>query len=74
MVSHETRESITCPVIPDPPCPIQRMKTCFRQFGRVANIMQISCRYQEITLVRRDYMRYASSLLPNLLHVSPPRS
>jgi hypothetical protein len=46
MMRYETRQPTPGPMIPDPPRTIKRMKTCLRQFRRIANIMQISRRHQ----------------------------
>jgi hypothetical protein len=74
MMRDETRESTPQPVIPNPPRTIERVKTRLCQFRSIANIMQISCRHQQVTIGRRNDMRDPPRLLPDLPHVRPARS
>lgn len=59
------------PVIADPPGTIERVKPRNRQGWRIANIMQIRSRNQEIAVSWRHDPRNAACLLRNLPHMMP---
>jgi len=73
MMRDETRQPPLQPVIPNPPRTIKGMKTGFCQLGRIADIVQIGCRNQQVTIGQRDDMSDSAGLRPDLPHVRPAR-